>query len=116
MAQFLPVYTYFGRIPLRLDPEPPDPMTVLVVERFAFRRAGNIAARLLTGRGLEAVRGFQVWPRVKQLEVEADPPVLVQADGELLGRAERLVVSHQPEALQVVVPSPAGSRRGAGSP
>lgn len=104
MAQFHRAYTYFGRIPLRLAADPPDPMTVLAIDDLAMRRAPRIAAGIAGGRGLGGVRGFTVYEQVDSLGFRADEPVPVQADGEHLGSVTRLEARLRPDSLPVVVP------------
>jgi diacylglycerol kinase family enzyme len=109
MAQFRDVYTYFGRVPLRLSPAPPDPMHVLVPESIRMRRVLAILRGAVGGSGLGGVAGFSVWENVGRIRFTAESPVLVQADGELLGRATEGTVVHRPDALAVLVPQSAVS-------
>lgn len=101
LIQFRRVYTYFGRIPIRIDTEP-DPMTVLTMGRLRRRRVPAILVRALAHKDLGAIRDIAVWPRVERLEVVADPPVAAQADGESLGLADGAVVEWVPGALKVI--------------
>ncbi len=103
LVQFRPVYTYFGRFPLRLQKDDPQPMTVLVMDRLRRRRIPRIIATALRGNGLDAIKGIQTWSQVSHLEMSADPPVAAQADGELLGRFDAATVSWRPDALSVAV-------------
>jgi diacylglycerol kinase family enzyme len=105
LAQFRPVYTYFGRFSLRLATDPPDPITLLVLERMRRRRIPAIVRRLLSGADLGAMSDFTVWQGVETAVFEADPPVLGEADGELLGPIDHGELSLQPDALRVVVPA-----------
>jgi diacylglycerol kinase (ATP) len=102
MVQFRPVYTYFGRIALRFSDDPPDPMSVLVLERMKRRRIPNIFFNALFHRDLGTIEGFEVWDHVKRLELKADPPVPVQADGENLGLVDGGSVEWQPDTLRVI--------------
>jgi len=102
VLQFRKVFTYFGAIPIKLAGETPDPMTVLILERLRRRRIPQIAVNALTKRPLAAVNGIEVWETVKMLDLEADPPVAVQADGESLGMADAAKVDWQPEMLRVI--------------
>ena len=85
LLQFRQVYTYFGAIPLRVSPERPDPMTLLMISRLRRRRIPGIVTKLLRNGELDTVPEMNVVPHVKRIEVTADPPVAVQADGESLG-------------------------------
>lgn len=111
LAQFRDVYTYFGRVPLRLSPAPPNPMHVLVPESIRMRRIPAILRGAIGGRGLDAVAGFTVWPDVGRIRFTAETPVLVQADGELIGRTTEGTLVHRPDVLRVVVPQSAASPR-----
>jgi diacylglycerol kinase family enzyme len=102
LIQFRDVYSFFGKVPLRLSKKRPSPMTVLVLERLRRHRIPQIAVDILTGRELENVKGIEVWPRVESLEVTADPPVAVQADGESLGMVDQATVDWHPDSLRVV--------------
>jgi diacylglycerol kinase family enzyme len=106
MVQFRDIYTYFGKIPLKLETSSPDPMSVLVVKRLRRRRIPRIAALVLAGRELEAIPDLEVWRGVHLLELKADPPVEVQADGEALGMVDGGSVEWASDALAVVAPAP----------
>jgi diacylglycerol kinase family enzyme len=102
LIQFRDVYTYFGKIPITFTSEQPNPMTALVLERLRRRRIPHIAVNALTKRSLSAVNEVEVWEAVKILELKADPPVAVQADGESLGMVDAAVVEWNAESLRVV--------------
>lgn len=102
LVQFREVYTYFGRIALRFADEAPEPMSALVLHRLRRRRIPNIFFSALTHRDLDKVEGFEVWPDIKSLELTADPPVSVQADGESLGLVDGGSVEWVPESLRVI--------------
>lgn len=104
MVQFHPAYTYFGRVPLRLDALPPDPMSVLTVERLPMRRAGIIVRRAATGT-LDQVKGLHLDRRVEELTVEAENTVEVQMDGEHYGMVRRLTAVARPGGLAIAVPA-----------
>lgn len=105
LVQFRPVYTYFGRIALRFSDDPPDPMSVLVLEWMRRRRIPSILFGALFHRDLGAIEGFEVWAHVKRLELEADPAVPVQADGENLGLVDGGLLEWQPDTLRVIAGS-----------
>lgn len=102
LLQFRHVYTYFGAIPLRVSPERPDPMTLLTIGRLKRRRIPGIVTKLLRNSELRSVPDMNVVPHVKQMEVAADPPVAVQADGEPLGLVDGGTVEWVPGSLRVV--------------
>jgi len=105
MIQFREIYTYFGKIPLRITPSAPDPMTVLIVKRLRRRHIPRIAAAVFAGRDLESIPDMDVWRRVDLFEMKADPPVEAQADGEALGMVDGGTVQWAPDALAVIVPA-----------
>jgi diacylglycerol kinase family enzyme len=103
IVQIHEAWTYFGPLQVSLAPKGTLPgMTVLVVERMGLRRTLGMAARSAARRELSRMRGVQVWQGVERLRIEADPPAWIQADGELLGRASRLMVDSLEEPLLVV--------------
>ncbi len=106
MIQFRDVYTYFGKVPLKLATSPPAPMSVLIVKRLPRRRIPGIAVKVLAGRELDSIPELEVWREVDLFTLKADPPVEVQADGEALGLVDGGSVEWGPEALAVIAPPP----------
>jgi diacylglycerol kinase family enzyme len=106
LVQFREFYTYFGRIPLRFGDDEPDPMSVLILDRLRRRRIPSIFLRTLLQRDLDEIEGFEVWPDLKSIEFEADPPVAAQADGEGLGLCEGGSVEWIPNSLLVLAGTP----------
>lgn len=102
LVQFREVYTYFGKIPLRLDDTPPADMSVLIMDRLKRRRIPKILFSVLTRRDLDRLSGFAVWTGLKSLSFEADPPVAVQADGEGLGLADGGLIEWIPDSLRII--------------
>lgn len=102
LIQFRDVYTYFGRIPIRLDDEPPAPMTALLLDRLRRRRVPRIVLGALGTSSLDAVDGIEVWPGIDRLQLSADPPVAAQADGEALGLVNGAELDWQADALRVI--------------
>lgn len=102
LVQFREVYTYFGRIALRFGDERPDPMSALILDRLRRRRVPRIVFSALAHRDLDAIEGFQVWHQLEAIEVEADPPVAAQADGEGLGLVDGARVSWEPASLTLI--------------
>jgi diacylglycerol kinase family enzyme len=102
LLQFRQVYTYFGQIPLRFAGDRPDPMTLLTIDRLRRRRVPRIIATLLRNGDLGDIPEMRVVRHVKQVEIEARPPVAAQADGESLGLVDAGVVEWAPDSLRVV--------------
>jgi diacylglycerol kinase family enzyme len=102
LLQFRQVYTYFGQIPLRVSADRPDPMTLLTISRLKRRRVPRIVTTLLRKGELGSIPGMNVVRNVKRIEIEADPAVATQADGESLGLVDAGVVEWAPDSLRVV--------------
>lgn len=109
LVQFREVYSYFGKVGLRFNENPPNPMSLLVVENLKRRRIPRIFGSAVAHRNLDNVKGFSVVEHVETIEVESDPPVSVQADGENLGLVDGGTATWQPASLKVVrAPSSSG--------
>ncbi len=104
MAQFRPVYTYFGRLPMRLGPRPPDPVSVLVIRNLRMRRTLSMLRGALGRDGLGQVRGLRLEEHLDHFAAWSDQPMQIQADGELLGRVNTVSAFYSPQGLKVVVP------------
>jgi diacylglycerol kinase family enzyme len=102
LVQFRRVYTYFGRIALRFRDAPPNPMSVLILDRLRRRRIPNIFCSAVVHRDLGRIKGFEVWEQVDALRLIADPAVPVQADGENLGLADGGTVEWRPDSLRII--------------
>lgn len=102
LLQFREIYTYFGKLGLKLSKQTPRPMTALVLDRLRRHRIPQITFDVFTRRDLSAVKGIDVWEDVSLLELTADPPVAAQADGEGLGMVDAATVSWQDAALRVI--------------
>ena len=109
LIQFREIYTYFGKIPIRLAVQAPKPMTALVMQRLRRHRIPHIATNALGGRELGAIKGMDVWQEVESISVSADPPVAAQADGESLGMVEAATITWVPDVIRVVTGSIAKS-------
>jgi diacylglycerol kinase (ATP) len=99
--QFRDVYTYFGRLPLVLSTERPDPVSALLVGRLKRRRVPLIAARIFARRDLGELAEAEIWKNAVEVSARADPPVAAQADGESLGMVDAARFTWMPEALNV---------------
>ena len=104
LVQFRDIYTYFGRIPLRFAPGVPEPMSAFVMGRLKRRAIPRIVTMVLAGRDLGTSPEIDVWRKVEMLELEANPPVEAQADGEALGMVDGGTIEWSPASLTVVVP------------
>ena len=104
LIQFRQVYTFFGRIPIRLTPNPPEPMTLLVMKGLRRRRIPSIMSTVFRGKDLNTVKDVDTWESIENAFFETQPAVEAQADGELLGFAEAGSMTWMPDALTVVTP------------
>lgn len=102
LVQFREVYTYFGKLPIRLAASPPQPMTVLTLDRLRRSRVPQVAFDALSGRDLSRIKGAEIWEGVERLSLKADPPVAAQADGEGLGMFEMATIEWVPSALKAI--------------
>lgn len=108
MAQIHPIYTYFGKRSLTIDPETPDPLSVLIIESLPLRRAPAVlwgAAR----NGLAGVAGMTLIRHPEVTIRTVDRPLPAQLDGELIHGVSLAHLSVLPEAIRLAVPHP--SRR-----
>lgn len=95
-------YTYFGPVPLHITPHATPGMAALVADDLEVHRASEIFARAVLRRPIPERLGTRLWGDVHEFIVDAEPPALYQADGELLGRADRIEVTPVPDALRVL--------------
>ncbi|MGA9596545.1 MAG: diacylglycerol kinase family protein [Acidimicrobiia bacterium] len=104
LVQIHDSYTYWGRVPLRIDPEPIDGLTAVAIERVSPTSAIGLVARGLLRRPMARRTGAHVFTGFDKLIIEAEPPARFQADGELLGTADSVEITPAYDALTVVVP------------
>ena len=97
-------YTYFGAIPLHLTPDPPDGVATLAANNLGVRRATEIFSRAVLGRKHRDATGIKLWTDYGNLIIDAEPKTPFQADGELLGMANRLDISPLEGAMKVLRP------------
>ena len=97
-------YTYAGKLPLSLAGHAPDGMHVAAFEKLAMREISSVVARALSGIQLANAAGTHVFSDVHRVTIHAEPAVLVQADGELLGNASNIEIEHMTEGLMVHAP------------
>lgn len=98
-------YTYAGKLPLSLAGHAPDGMHVAAFERLAPFQVSSVGMRALSGIQLANAAKTHVFEDVHNVKIHADPAVLVQADGELLGAASEIEIEHVEEGLLVHAPS-----------
>ena len=104
LVQIHAPYTYFGRFPLAVTRRHPENLAALIIERISLVRVPSILIYAALGRDLGRVRGVQVWDDVRQLIITADPPGLLQADGESLGEVTSVDVTSAPRAVRAIAP------------
>jgi diacylglycerol kinase family enzyme len=107
VAVFLQIhhlYTYFGRIPIRLGRSGDQPPIALTIERLHPVLASRIVGKLATRRDITALRGVRHWSGVSTLLVDSDSAAPFQADGEHLGHARSIEVKRMGDALLVLAP------------
>lgn len=95
-------FTYLGRLPLRLGSGPKPIAGVL--RKVTPLRMMSTVVRAMARSDIDRVRGVDVWEGFERVEVTADPPAWVEADGELLGRATTVIATPDPRPLLVVAP------------
>lgn len=105
LVQVHDLYTYWGRVPLRLTPDPGDGPTALAMERVSVVGTVGLAARGLLRRTLERQDGAHIFHEFEKLIVHADGSTAFQADGEMLGRTDAVEITPAYDALSVIVPS-----------
>ncbi|MDH3499985.1 MAG: diacylglycerol kinase family protein, partial [Acidimicrobiia bacterium] len=66
-VQIHEMYSYFGRLPLRLGGHVAGTLTALVVQELPPQRAFNVLARALTTGGVGGVPGCELWTGVENL-------------------------------------------------
>ncbi len=104
LVQVHDMYTYWGRVPLRITPDPGDGLTAVAIERVSVTGAVGLVGRGITKRPMEKQRGAHVFHDVQKLVVHAEPPAQFQADGELLGATESVEITPAYDALTVITP------------
>lgn len=99
------VFTYAGRIPLRISPGArfEGGLDVWALERAGPAAAARFLARLATGRGLTGMPGALSAHDADSVRVVCDLPLPLQADGEDLGDVSEAVFEAERAALSVLV-------------
>lgn len=104
LVQVHQLYSYWGRVPLRLTPDPGDGLTAVTVEEVSTPRAIGLAGRSLLRRQLGRQRGTHVFHDFDKLVIHAEPSAAFQADGEFLGTAESVEITPAYDAISVITP------------
>lgn len=100
-------YTYFGRIPLYLTREPNQGLVTLGVNRLGFTTASGLLTRAVLHREHTERSGTHLWKDYDRITMDIDPGAPLQADGELLGIASRVVIEPIEDGLTVLRPDTA---------
>lgn len=107
LVQVHDLYTYWGRVPLRLTPDPGDGPTAVAIERVSAAGTIGLAARGLVRHNMDRQRGIHVFHDFDKLVIHAEPSAAFQADGELLGKADSVEITPAYDALTVIAPDDA---------
>ncbi len=104
LVQVHDMYTYWGRVPLRFDPEPDEGLTAVAMERVSTTGAASLVGRALLRRPMDRQNGVHVFHDLEKLVIHAEPSAKFQADGELLGATDSVEITPAYDALTVVAP------------
>ncbi len=99
-------FSYFGRLPLRITPQPVAGLTALALEHVGPGTASALVGRLVARRRLDEMPGVHLWTNFDKLVIDAEPAALFQADGEFLGPTDALEVTPSSDSLLVMAPVP----------
>ena len=100
-------YTYLGQRPLEVAPDAglDRPLAVLTLRSLGLVPVVNLAARALVGgRAATRSRWVDYAPSQHRATIRGYGPVPYQMDGEYLGEASELEISHHASILNVVMP------------
>ncbi len=97
-------YTYFGKVPLHLAPDPPEGIATLAAMDLSVLHATEIFGRAVLRRRHREATGIRLWTDYDTLTIDAEPLAPFQADGEFLGDASRLEIRSAPGAIVVLRP------------
>ncbi|HEY3833124.1 MAG TPA: diacylglycerol kinase family protein [Acidimicrobiia bacterium] len=101
-------YTYLGNRPLHVEPSAGlhTPLAITAFRRFdVITMLGGAASAMGSGRFLRRRRGIERRTDVERCVVLGRSPIAHQVDGDDLGDASRLVVTHVPDAITLVTPT-----------
>ncbi len=95
-------YTFFGKVALGLAPQAPEHgFHVAGVDRLALRRIPALALAAFRSASWADTRGGFRALNQDAIVIEADPPTLIQADGDVIGLGSHIVVSTVPDGVLV---------------
>jgi diacylglycerol kinase family enzyme len=99
------VFTYAGRIPLRLSPEARFDLGLDVVapERIGPAALARLVPLLVTGRGLAGAPGVLSGHDLDRIEVVCDTPLPLEVDGEDLGDVTEAVFEAERDSVTVLL-------------
>lgn len=101
--------TFLGPLPLQLAPGP-GPVAAVISDAGPLRLTRTVLRAALR-REVSRVRGIDIWRGWDRIDVEADPPALVEADGEVLGPANHAAFRPSDHTLKVLDVAAGGKRR-----
>lgn len=101
-------YTYFGRLPLHLTPDPPEGIATLAARDLGITRATEIFSRAAVRMRHREATGTKLWTDYERITIDAEPRAPFQADGEILGYADHLEITPQEGSLLVLRPHASG--------
>ena len=105
LVQVHDLYTYWGRVPLRLTPDHGDGPTALAMEQVSVLGTISLGARGLLRRDLERQNGAHLFHEFDKLIIQAWGAVGFQADGEMLGKTDSVEITPAYDALSVITPN-----------
>jgi hypothetical protein len=105
MVQLHDTFSFFGPVPLRLSGGRTGPAAA-VITRFDTLATLRLVGRAARGLDPSRLPGVEVWTDFEAIEIEADPIVWTEADGELLGRASHIEIVPAAEGLPIVDTGP----------
>ena len=97
-------YTYFGRWPLHLTPNPPEGVATLAANDLGLPRSSEIFARAAIGLNHREATGIKLWTDYDSVSIHAEPATPFQADGELLGLAREATLTPVEGAIRILRP------------
>ena len=105
LAQVHWPYTYFGRMPLALTGNAPEGgIHIAGFDQLKIQRIPRIAFAALRGSSWAQLKGGFLAENQPQATIHADPPALVQADGDVIGEAERITIEVIENGVLVYLP------------
>jgi diacylglycerol kinase family enzyme len=101
-------YTYLGHRPFVVDPAATgaDALTIAVLRSLRVRHFAPLLVDALRGQGLRPGPNLQLLRGVRDATVHRLGPMEVQVDGDHLGPAEVVALTHRPDALWISPPAP----------